>query len=93
MRKTKQKQEWPSIVADVFQKLNRYENGSTRFFEGFHRSQQVVSTWRTGKAKRPSETDRIKFLERARVVLKELADEKEKTIQVEAELLSEVLSL
>lgn len=93
MSKTKQNQDWPGTVADVFQKLNRYENGSARFFEGFHRSPQVVSTWRTGKAKRVSETDRIKFLERARIVLKELADEKENTLQVEAELLSEVLSL
>ena len=62
-----------SVIGDTFEKINRFEGGNTRFYDRFHKSRAVVSTWKSGKVV-PSDTDIGNFIRTANDTIRELSE-------------------
>ena len=80
------------IIEEAFAKINQFEDGNTLFYQKFHKSRAVVSTWKASKVV-PSDQDIGIFIKTASEVIKELSMKKEKAVKENSKLMNEFNSL
>lgn len=81
-----------TLINEAFDKINKFEGGNILFFQRFHKSRAVVSTWKSGKVV-PSDTDIGNFIRTANDTIRELSEEKARQEKENAELLNEFQTL
>ncbi len=87
-----ERQTIPQIIGNAFDKINQFEGGNALFYERFHKSRAVVSTWKAGRVT-PAQTDVTKFIKVSNEVIRELTEVRDRRREEQSFLLGEFSSL